>query len=502
MTNDANDMMKHVRELRRETSSFEEQADPPEIPPAVPPPVVQAPAQAPQQPLTVAPVFEQPMVAPVLQHQPLPPLPPPPVAVTPQQQQHLASLGLPVSPQQMQYLVAGYPLTQILYPQQLAALGLGQPLPPPSFHPSVAPAAPQPTASLLQQMHQQVTASAVQTYDVVDSRLRSINFGIIGCGQGGSRIAEAFYRLGYPTCVINTASHDLKNINIPEDNKLLLKVGAGGAGKVLKEGEAAASDYFEDILDLMKNTFPKNVDHILICVGGGGGSGSGSLPKVIDIAKLMKVPVGVVYTMPQDSEGRTVKENAYDRAMLLDKKLEAGEISPLILIDNNKIHQMHTGASVATFWRLANAQVTGLFHLFNVLSAQNSAYTSLDPADYKTIINKKGCIIYGSTVVEDLSRKTAVSKALRDNIAEGLLAEGFDLTESNIAGMIITGSQELMENIPQEYIDAATECLERVVGGGTIHYGVYNENVKNLTVYTLIGGLTLPMDRIKRLLRP
>lgn len=517
------DMLSHVQALRGEKKTLDLPDDSPPAQPVQTPPVqptapanLTQTAQAPGHP----PAFVQPAPTPVAPPPMAPPqMAPPAMAVpglTPEQTNYLTMMGMPVTPQQMQYLMMGYQLTQALLPQQLMALGYPTPapqmqMPQQPMMPAMPqmpqmpqmPAANQPKGSLFQTFEKQVNQVGVSNFDLVDQKKISIKFGVIGTGQGGSRLAEAFYNLGYPTCVVNTAPHDLQNINIPDENKQLLHTGSGGgAGKELQQGEDAATDFAEDILDLMKNTFPRDIEHILVCCGGGGGSGSGSLPKVIDMAKVMGVPVGVVYTLPKDSEGSKVKENAFNRLRVLDNKLAAGEISPIIIVDNNKIHEMHIGVSLAKFWRLANAQVAGLFHLFNVLSAQNSAYASFDPADYRTIIQSKGCLLFGSTVVDDSSRKTAVAKALRENVGKGLLAEGFDLSLSKIAGVIVTGSQDLMESVPQENIDAAIECLERLVGGGTLHHGIYVENNDKLTVYTLIGGLPLPDERINRLLKP
>ena len=41
--------------------------------------------------------------------------------------------------------------------------------------------------------------------EAVTKRDRSLYFGVIGLGQGGSRLCETFYKLGYEGCVFNTA---------------------------------------------------------------------------------------------------------------------------------------------------------------------------------------------------------------------------------------------------------------------------------------------------------
>ena len=54
----------------------------------------------------------------------------------------------------------------------------------------------------------------------------AFNFAIVGVGQGGSRLAESFWNLGYRRVgIINTAQQDLSLIKIPEENKLLIGEG-------------------------------------------------------------------------------------------------------------------------------------------------------------------------------------------------------------------------------------------------------------------------------------
>ena len=64
---------------------------------------------------------------------------------------------------------------------------------------------------------------------IVSGKERSLVLGVLGSGQAGSRLAEAFYKLGYDSVAVNTAMQDLKFIDIPDSNKLLLEYGLGGA---------------------------------------------------------------------------------------------------------------------------------------------------------------------------------------------------------------------------------------------------------------------------------
>src|SRR5574338_873471 len=60
---------------------------------------------------------------------------------------------------------------------------------------------------------------------IVARKERSLILGVLGSGQAGSRLAEAFYKLGYDSVVVNTAMQDLRFIEVPDSNKLLLEYG-------------------------------------------------------------------------------------------------------------------------------------------------------------------------------------------------------------------------------------------------------------------------------------
>ena len=101
-------------------------------------------------------------------------------------------------------------------------------------------------------------------------------FAWIGSGQGGGRLAKAFYDRGYRKCIaVNTSKQDISTLDLPAAQKLLLDVGEQGAGKDMARGREAANRYKQHIFDLMRKIYGNNVDHLFVCIGAGGGSGSG-----------------------------------------------------------------------------------------------------------------------------------------------------------------------------------------------------------------------------------
>ena len=332
----------------------------------------------------------------------------------------------------------------------------------------------------------------------------SFKFAFVGAGQGGSRIAESFHKLGYrKLSAINTAQQDLNTIELIE-NKLL--IGEGGAGKNPEVASQAYSKSKEDVLDFLRFSFGEDYDRIFVCAGAGGGTGAGSvIPLVHTVQELNEIvnaptsKVGVILALPKISEGKKVNANAHNTLNEAYKLVEQGLVSPLIILDNEKINKLYPGLPVAPFWQTANSSIAGLFHLFNLVSAKDSSYSSFDPNDYKTILDS-GLIVFGAAPIADWKNPMSITKTVRDNVAGNVLSGGVDLKTGNMAGVVMIGGHSVLENAPQENIDLAFEQFSRILGrGSTVHRGIYSGDQDNLTVYTVIGGLGRPDEKLQEL---
>ena len=348
---------------------------------------------------------------------------------------------------------------------------------------------------------------------VVDKIKGSTHYAWIGAGQCGGRLVKSFYDLGYKKVLaVNTTHHDLDLLDIPKNQKFLMDIGEKGAGKDIERGKEAVHQHQQDILHLARQTFGSKVDHIMICLGAGGGTGSGSVVGLVEIAERyaryigMNNPnknVGVIMTLPTVGEASSplVAENAYKVAWELGQLATSGKISPLIIVDNDKINKMYPGMTVKAFWPSINNTVASLFDIFNKLSAMSSQYTSFDPVDYHSIMESGGCAIMGLTKVTKFSDKFTLSEAVKKNLEKTLLAGGFDLTSSKVSGCIAVGGRKLMASAKglQDNIDYAFDVLSEITGKATIHRGIYEDNRESLRVYTIIGGLNSPTERLEEL---
>jgi cell division GTPase FtsZ len=339
----------------------------------------------------------------------------------------------------------------------------------------------------------------------------STKYAWIGAGQCGGRLIKSFYDQGYSKVLaLNTTHHDLDLLEIPPQQKFLMDIDEGGSGKDMSESRKAVYQYQQEILHLKRKIFGSEINHIMVCFGAGGGTGGGSAIPLIETAKRYaryigldkpNKSVGAIMTLPTIGEScsPSVAQNAYDIATELGQMAIEGKVSPLIIIDNEKISKMYPGLIVKSFWPIINNTVAGLFDIFNRLSALSSQYTSFDPIDYQSIMGAGGCTIMGLTKVKEFKDKFAISKAVKDNLEKTLLAGGFDLTSAKAAGCVIIGGNKLMASVKglQEKINYAFDILSDITGQATIHRGIYEDDKDSIRVYTIIGGLDIPSTRLE-----
>lgn len=340
----------------------------------------------------------------------------------------------------------------------------------------------------------------------------AVRMAFVGAGQGGGRIAQSFWDLGYRrVCAVNTTNLDLAPLTI--EHKLVMGRGngaRGGAGKDPEEGNAAAKESFEDVMDLMLRAWGEGVEQVYVCVGAGGGSGTGSWPVLVEavreyckstnIEKPLSQHIGVIMTLPKRSEGARVQANAAQALKQALGLLSSNRISSLILVDNARIHELFPGLPVKSFWSVANQNFAAVLHTLNLLAAQKSEFHTFDHADFRSII-RNGLMIFGTTRVERWKAKEDISQAMRQNLKSTLLADGFDLSKANMAGAVVVAHDDVLGEIPMENIDYAFHSLGRILGneGVTLHTGIYEGDRPGMQIFTMISGLNSPEERIKEI---
>lgn len=336
--------------------------------------------------------------------------------------------------------------------------------------------------------------------EIVTQKEVSINIGVLGVGQAGSRLAEVFHKKGYDAGVINTSSQDLKFIDMLPNQKLLLEGSLGGTGKDLDLGRDIFEASRSEVLSFAEKVLDGN-DMAFLSVSGGGGTGSSSVDVMVEVLFQTEMPVGVIYVLPKATEDAQSKKNSIETLARLARMAADNMISSLVVVDNARIEAIYGGLSQSKFWETANDAIVEPIHLFNSMTAQPSKHTSLDPSDFGKIISAGDCSVYGVVEVEDYMEETALAEAVIESLSGNMLAEGFDLTQTRVGGVIILGSEKAISQLPAVNIDYCFHMISDKTNGASIYQGIYaDEDVGDrIKIYSWFAGLGLPQDRIESL---
>lgn len=349
-----------------------------------------------------------------------------------------------------------------------------------------------------------------------DVEIKGLSIGIIGVGQGGNRIAESFYNLGYRKVILfNTTEKDMQGLSVPKKHWVVAK-DIEGAGKNPSIGEQAAKSVIPDLIKKMNLIF-KNVSNIIICVGAGGGSGTGSCKVFADTCcqwiytnngDYSNTKVGFLIALPARSESSKVLSNT---KLLLDNILNE-KYSPIIFVDNQRITQA-VKANALNRWNQANALVCSLFDVFNTLSAQETSLDTFDPKDFSDVLSHGIMTMAISSVPEsslkigeesELARDTILSDKVKQTLKNSLLLQDVDISTATHASVLISCRKQALEQMDGNTIPKLSETLLSMMGNEidkqvTLHRGIYiNENIREskIRIFLMFSGMKFPLSKM------
>lgn len=335
---------------------------------------------------------------------------------------------------------------------------------------------------------------------------KSVNFGVIGLGAGGSNIATAFYQEPhlYQTLVINTARQDLDLLKIPETQKIFLDAGVEGAAKDQSVGKEVAEVYRETIASSIKKQMG-NCQMFIVATSCGGGTGSGAVSVVVDILNETGKPVLLLALLPMASEDASIKSNSVHSMELFADMVKEGRIANVIYLDNSKLEQIYSDVSYMDFFDKANAAITEPLCEINRLSAMPAKTQAFDSAEFiKLLLDGNGCISYAKIEIdyEENEDPVKIAGAIQNSLETSLLST-LDISTANLAAMVIVGSNETWSKIPATNINYASSIFTDKVNGAVATFKGYytDDSIPNgiLRIYSIFSGLHMPEKRLQDL---
>ncbi len=333
----------------------------------------------------------------------------------------------------------------------------------------------------------------------------AMHMAFVGAGQGGGKIAQSFWDIGYRRIgAFNTTDSDFDGLS-EEIPKMSLDI--GGAAKDMKLARGAMKGQDEEVWDMFSRAWGSKFDCALVCIGLGGGSGSGAGLPLIQLArkymdsKGLPQRVGAIVSLPSVDEGQQVARNA---VTAFNELLEA-KVSPLIIIDNDKVHELYS-PPMSQLLPKSNELVSQLFHLFNQLAAAKSKHITFDRAEFAQLLDS-GIVVMGSAdfAVDEIKTPADVSTKIKEQLAHSVLAD-IDLRTGRKAACVFVSSNEVLDTFSKDFFAAGFTMLNRIVGSahpeGTavvVHRGLYPESEEGLQCYTMIADLEPPTAKLQAL---
>jgi cell division GTPase FtsZ len=333
----------------------------------------------------------------------------------------------------------------------------------------------------------------------------AMRMAFLGAGQGGGRIADAFWRLGYRrVSVFNTTDMDFAEL---DDGIKKHSLDTGGAAKDTELARQALTGREEEVRDLLAESWGSEFDCAMVCVSLGGGTGSGTAAKLVQVArqymkdKTGQERVGALVSLPTLTEGYAVNRNAVNGFRALIEL----EVSPLLIIDNVKVNQLFK-PPMSKLHATANDTITTLFHLFNQLAAVRADFT-FDRSEFAQLLDA-GIMAMGAADIQEIESPSDISTAIRDEMTNNVLAQ-VDLRTGKKGACLFVASQDVLDELSLDYFDAGFGQLDRLLGSvdgeetaeTIVHRGLYVGDDPGLQCYTIVSELGLPRARLSEMAR-
>lgn len=343
---------------------------------------------------------------------------------------------------------------------------------------------------------------------VTESKV-SIKFGIIGLGQAGGKIADAFAacRLPgkdtatYPALAINTCVADLQALkNIPLAQRVQLPKYHLGAMRQPEIGYEAITQpgALDDIMDRVNRVFDDIVDHVIVTGGIGGGTATGTVQVVCEALVQKGYPVTAMITLPRNSDSLEEKKNACDFLGAFQELLLNGIISSAIVVDNNLLyerynHRAKTSGTDAD-WKLdSNTEIVRIINELNATTGLASEDT-FDGAELTKILSSGGCVTFGKATIElpDEGFNEMVALNLDDILHHGYLANYDNLSEARYAGVQVIHPPriEFGTMLERTILNELKQEMPTLLGTYLGHARMETE--RNVLIYTIVSGMGLP----------
>ncbi|MCF0236704.1 MAG: cell division protein FtsZ [Bacteroidaceae bacterium] len=231
---------------------------------------------------------------------------------------------------------------------------------------------------------------------------------VIGVGGGGGNAVANMYReqiQGVRFLVANTDAKALEDSPVPEKLQIGPGLGAGGRPEM---GQALAEQHLQDIKDGLGD----ETKMVFVTAGMGGGTGTGAGPIIAREAMEKGILTIGIVTIPFAFEMKRQIDKALDGVERMAEHVDA-----LLVVNNERLRQVHSDLSVLNAFRKADETLTkavrSIVEIINMRGTMN-----LDFNDVDTCLRGGGVAVMSTGYGDGNNR---VEKAINDALNSPLL---------------------------------------------------------------------------------
>ncbi len=305
----------------------------------------------------------------------------------------------------------------------------------------------------------------------------SVQFGWVGAGEAGCRLAEWFYRLGYlKTIAVSADEKHLRTLDLPDGQKCLWPAALPKHLRFSSPKESCRT-IGRDLFGRMEEVFGEDADFLMLCLSEEESEKGGLVSSLMDVvnsyARLLS------FRRPGRTAGIFLLESQHLRNSL------QGIIRPMVA----------AGSQVGGGRRQANEdflrRCAELFALFNRLSAEPTPYLTFDSMDYLDVLTAGGWTVMGESRLSEPPDRAGISRAVRQALEQCTLGGRFPLKQTQAAACLMVGGQEMTAETPglPNVLLYGFDVLTALLGRARVHRGIYEDQDPSLRIYVLLSGL-------------
>lgn len=320
----------------------------------------------------------------------------------------------------------------------------------------------------------------------------TMKIGFLCFGEGGSNIGEYAAQKGFPVIVVNSAKIDLDKIQIvPKDCRIHLD-GWEGAGRDREIGKEATMSHLEKLFKKSKEKF-EDCDIVFAVGSAAGGTGSGALPIGIEILSEIKNNVCAITILPSNNESPKAHMNALE---CFSELSQYEQLNSTFIIDNQKTVEVFNGNDRTKLYNLSIHQLIDNFSEVCSLTSKTSLISNFDKNDLTEILNERGFAIVSKVTIPtaELKSSSDVINVIRKSWNE-ICSPEIEYGQIVKAGVFGKIPKEITSIIDVKKIFEETGMPYDIIES----YYENTDHPDHCIFYTLLTGLSYPMERLTRM---